>query len=135
MGATQAAKAELHSWVAAYTAQEIGIVDSNGDGSLTNADDPTGLADPVGDYVALHSTDGGMGNATAMGFDDVSPFDATLPLFVANTAAALTGQIYINDITNTALDVVGATLTGMHTEATGGPNNDGVLILHTVSLE
>jgi len=135
MGATQAAKAELHSWVAAYKSQEMGVIDLNGDGSLTVADDPTGLADPVGDYVALHSTDGGMGDAANPGFDDVSPFDGTVPLFAANVAPALTGQIYINDITDVNGNVVGATLVGMHIEATGGPNNDGVLVLHTVTLE
>ncbi len=136
MGATQSTKGELHSWIATYLSGEIGVVDLNGDGTLDNLDDPAnGSGDPIADYVALHSVDGGDGGSTTDGFDDVSPFDSTLPLFVANTAPSATGQIYINPITNGNNQIVGATLVGMHVEATGGPNNDGVLIVHTVTCE
>ena len=136
MGATQAAKAELHSWIATYLSQEIGVVDLNGDGTLDALDVPPVGGDPIADYVALHSTPGGDGGNTVDGFDDVSPFDSTLPLFVANVAPpVLTGQIYINPIMNGFGQIVGATLVGMHVENTGGPNNDGVLIVHTVTCE
>jgi len=137
MGATQAAKSELHSWIACYLTSEIGVVDLDGDGSLTNADDPTtaGTGDPIADFVALHSIDGGDGGSTVNGFDDVSPFNSTLPLFVANAAPATTGQTYINPITDVNGNVVGATLIGTHIEPTGGPNNDGTLVVHTVTCE
>jgi type IV pilus assembly protein PilA len=136
MGASQASKSELHSWVAAYLTGEIGVVDLNGDGTLDNADDPAGgSGDPIADFVALHSTDGGTGDAVNPGFDDVSPFDSTAPLYVANAAPAVTGQVYLNPITNTNGDIVGATIVGTHVEATGGPNNDGILVVHTVTCE
>ena len=38
MGAAQSAKAEIHSWVSASLTGESGVVDVNGDGSLTVAD-------------------------------------------------------------------------------------------------
>ena len=136
MGAAQSAKAELHNWVSSYLAQESGVVDLNGDGTLDGADvPPIAPNDPIADYVALHSVDGGDGGSTLAGFDDVSPFDSTLPLFVANAAPAPTGQIYINPITNGTGQIVGATLVGMHVEATGGPNNNGILIVHTLTCE
>jgi type IV pilus assembly protein PilA len=135
MGATQSTKAELHSWIATYLAQEVGVVDLNGDGTLDDLDVPPVGGDPIADYVALHSIDGGDGGNTVDGFDDVSPFDSTLPLFVDNVAPALTGQVYINPITNGMGQIVGASLVGMHVEDTGGPNNDGILIVHTVTCE
>ncbi len=135
MGAAQSCKAELHNWIASSLTGEGGVVDVDGDGTLEATDIVTN-AGVITTYIALHSTDGGQGNATSPGFDDVSPFDNTLPLYIlGDPAGATTGQVYLNPITNTGGDIVGCTITGTHIEATGGPNNDGVLVVHVITTE
>ncbi len=134
MGAAQSARGELHNWIATSLTGETGVVDTNGDGSLDNTDTAPANATVVADYIALHSTAGGQGNPTNPGFDDVSPFDSTQPLYITG-AVGNTGQVYLNPIANAAGDTVGCTITGTHVEATGGPNNDGILVVHVVTTE
>ena len=135
MGASQGAKSELQNWIATSLTQESGVVDTNGDGVLAVGEAAPTNATIVTDYIALHSTAGGQGSAAAPGYDDLSPFDSTLPLFV-NGAPALTGQVYMQAITNpTTGDVVGVTITGTNTQAQGGPNDDGFLVVHVVAAE
>ncbi len=131
MGGAQGAKSELQNWIATSLAQELGVVDVNGDGVLGNAEVPANVGVTAA-WVALHSTVGGNGGTTP-GYDERSPFNSTLPLFLTG-APAMTGQVYVNPILNGAT-VVGATITGTNIIAQGGPNNDGYLIVHTVSSE
>ena len=136
MGAAQSAKAEIHSWVSASLTGESGVVDVNGDGSLTVADVAPLNGTVITQYITLHSTVGGQGSAAAPGFDDTSPF-SDIPLYVDGTLGiATTGQVYLTPILNaTTGEVMGATITGTHNEANGGPNDDGILVVHTVTCE
>ena len=136
MGAAQSARGELHNWIATSLTGETGVVDTNGDGVLDNTDTAPANATVVADYIALHSTAGGQGNTANPGFDDVSPFDNTQPLYIDGSGGVgTTGQVYLTPITNGAGDTVGVTITGTHVEATGGPNNDGILVVHVVTTE
>jgi type IV pilus assembly protein PilA len=135
MGAAQSSKGELHNWISTSLTLENGVVDVNGDGVLDAADVAPNNATVIADYIALHSTPGGQGSVLAPGFDDISPFDATQPLYLTG-AVGTTGQVYLNPIQNVVTgEVTGVTITGTHTEPTGGPNNDGILVIHVVTCE
>ena len=136
MGASQSAKAELHSWIATSLNGETGVVDVDGNGSLTALDIAPVNANVLTDYIALHSTVGGQGNAGNPGFDDRSPF-STDPLYIDGAGGvATTGQVYLAPIVNvTTNEIVGVTITGTHNEPQGGPNDDGILVVHVVTCE
>jgi len=133
MGAGQSSKSELHNWVSSSLTGESAVVDYNGNGTL-EALDIVPNATVIADFIALHSVAGGQGNAANPGFDDVSPFNSALPLFITGVPAT-TGQVYLNVITDPTGNNVGCTITGTHVEATGGPNNDGILVVHVVTTE
>jgi len=130
MGASQSCKSELHNWISSSLTGEAGVVDVNGDSVLDNTD-VVNNATVITDYIALHTGPSAGGTGV---FDDLSPFTAGDPLYITG-AVATTGQVYLNPITNTAGDIVGATITGTHVEATGGPNNDGILVVHVITTE
>ena len=135
MGAAQSSKAELHNWISTSLTGENGVVDVNGDGILDATDLAPANATVVADYIALHSVAGGQGTPLQPGFDDVSPFDSLLPLFLTG-AVGTTGQVYLNPIQNVVTgETTGVTITGTHAEPTGGPNNDGILVVHVVTCE
>ncbi len=135
MGAAQGAKSELQNWIATSLSQETGVVDVDGNGQLAlNEGAPTN-ASVITDYVALHSTAGGNGG-TVPGYDDVSPYNAALPLFVSGAPSGTTGQVFVQSITNaTTGQIVGATIVATNNQAQGGPNDDGMLIVHVVASE
>ncbi len=66
----------------------------------------------------------------------VSPF-STDPLYIDGAGGIdTTGQVYLTPITNvTTGEVVGVTITGTHNEPSGGPNDDGILVVHVVTCE
>jgi type IV pilus assembly protein PilA len=128
MGAAQSCKSELHNWISSSLTGESGVVDVNGDGIL-DATDVVNNATVIADYIALHTGPSVGGTGV---FDDLSPF-GPLALY-ATGVPGLTGQVYVNPIMS-GLNVVGATITGTHVEATGGPNGDGILVVHTITTE
>jgi len=129
MGASQSCKSELHSWISSSLTGEAGVVDYDGNSPLDILDIvPNATA--ITDFIALHTGTSGGGTGV---FDDLSPFAANTPLYTTG-AVAVTGQVYINPITAGA-NIVGATITGTHIEATGGPNNDGILVVHVITTE
>ena len=130
MGASQSCKSELHNWIASSLTGEAGVVDVNGD-SVLDATDIVTNATVLTDFIALHTGPSALGTGV---FDDLSPFASDTALY-ATGAVATTGQVYINPIVNGGGDIVGATITGTHIEATGGPNNDGILVVHVITTE
>jgi len=134
MAAAEAARGELKSWLDVSISGALNVVDYNGNGDLSDDTTPVANATLVTDYIALHSTTGGQGNATVPGFDDRSPFAPASPLYV-NGASALTGQVYLVGTTDANGVLRTITITATNDEATGGPNNDGILAVYTVSSE
>jgi type IV pilus assembly protein PilA len=126
MGASQSCKSELHNWISSSITGEDGVVDTNGDGALTDADVAPANPGVVAAYIALHTVT----------FNEVSPFDSAIPLYIA-ALPAVTGQVYLEPILGGPLGLteVGVTITGTHVEATGGPLNDGMLVTHVVTTE
>jgi type IV pilus assembly protein PilA len=121
-------KAEIQSWMAAAANGELGVVDSNGNGVVLSTEAAPLLASMATAYVALHSVTNGSGTTANPGFNDVSPFNATNPLFVVGAGAAGSGQIGVQ-LTGPALQT--AVLTGWDND----PANITPIFTETISIE
>jgi prepilin-type N-terminal cleavage/methylation domain-containing protein len=134
VAASEAARGEMKNWLDTSISQEPNVVDVNGNGSLLDDNAAPANATIVADYITLHSTAGGLGNAANPGYDDRSPYDSTLPLYM-NGAPALTGQVYMQGFPDANGVVRTIVIVATNDEAKGGPNNDGYLATYTLSAE
>jgi type IV pilus assembly protein PilA len=103
--ACASAKSEIHNWMATVQSGELAVVDYNGDGALTAADDaarPATIAAVQGSWEALH----GLGGA----LEATSPYDSTVALYDP-AAAAGTGQILVDCSSGTSCHIQGFTNT------------------------
>jgi len=83
-------RSDLHNWMATVDSEESQVVDYNGDGALTAADDtarPGTIGAVEAAYVALQ--------------DATSPYDEGNALFVTGAGTAGSGQIFLDCVANT----------------------------------
>lgn len=127
---------EMRAFIEASLNGETGRVDVDGNGVLDILDVAPANATVITDWITLHSTEGGDGGATTAGFDDVSPYNNSLPLFAdGGLGVSATGQIYLIPILDNGGNIVGVSATAMSDSNIAGPGQDGKLIAKSVVIQ